>query len=138
MTRTEYNERREILRALRSKTIGLLYPSETDAAIMPFWWRNLPHSSARVNADLNVMAAYSALLMSSVSASRVMSDSFFRLEGLGAREARAFADLETVTLRLLEVVRVIRIPKTGMIEVFVIGTTPTGNYAGIKTKVVET
>lgn len=126
------------LEALRQVAQGLLFPSETDAPIEPFFWPD----EAPKTPSVEVVAKR---LKESPSAIKTQSLATFFKPTLAEEEwhnaqekaeVKRFQALLDVVKQSLEAVKVFRIGKVE-IEVYVVGRISDG-YAGFKTQVVET
>lgn len=118
-----------ILNELQAATKGLLFPSETDAPIEAFAWpgggAQPDEAAVRANAKVDSKAAVTRLTLADL-ARTIPEESrgdFLPLFGLLAHHLSGTA-----------------VFKVGEIEmdVYVVGRTADGRYAGIKTSVVET
>lgn len=115
----------DVLATLTAVTVGVLYPSETDAPMEPFVWP----------AGLNTVRElrYHAHVAAKVTVRAVSLQQF-----LGELvEEPAFALLAQTLRSTLQGIRVYR---CGRLEVtyYVVGTDAAGRLAGIKTRAVET
>lgn len=141
MTKSEYDEQKYCLSALRRVTRGLSYPSERDAPFSAFYWRREALSPGRNpqygDIESLVVLEYVKILMANATPEAVI-DEFFALEGLSATEARRFRTLRDTLTHWLFLPRVVRTRIDGATwDVFILGETDQKNYAGIKTRIVE-
>jgi hypothetical protein len=119
------------LESLKAASDGLLYPSETDAPIETFQWGA---AGASVSVDrIRALAGH-------------QPDAPIEEEGLDEFLAPLLADrslegrgrkLKETLERSLADIRIFRIGRIS-IDVFVVGKTKGGEWAGVKTRVVET
>ncbi|MDB5290344.1 MAG: Nuclease inhibitor-like protein [Phycisphaerales bacterium] len=117
----------DLLEALKMATNGLLYPSESDEPFEPFRWKRTTDDPAKEVAAHDKPGA--KIREQSV-------DEFFA--GLAeSDDAKKFADLRRELESRLSGLRVFRV---GDIEVgvYLIGKTPSGDWAGLRTTSVET
>jgi hypothetical protein len=126
MAKTQPNP---ILRELKDATKGLLFPSETDAPIEVFAWpggAGPPDEAAlRANAKVDKSAPVERITLADL-AKTIPEESrgdFLPLFGLLAHHLSG-----TTVFKVGEV----------NIDVYVVGRTTDGQFAGIKTRVVET
>lgn len=127
-----------VLEALQNAAQGLLFPSETDAPIEPFFWPG----PAPVTPSVELVASYAEVEAKAVKTQSL--NAFFKPtvteeEWHNAQEkaeVKRFQALLDVVKQSLEAVKVFRIGKVE-IEVYAVGRVSDG-YAGFKTKVVET
>ena len=128
----------DLIRQLQQAVDGLLFPSETDAPIRPFVWRDHAPFSPQA---LLVHRGY----QSTTPIQETSIDRFFRAvttprDWHGPEEqerVQRFTALRDLLRMKLNDVTVYKIG-TGAIDVYVIGRDPTGNYLGITTHAVET
>ena len=120
-----------VLTELKGASEGFLYPSETDAPIEPFDWGTAGASLS----DDRVRALAGRKPDTPIEEEGL--DEFLRpllADEVLAGRARG---LKEALERSLEGLRVFRIGRTS-IDVFVVGKTEDGGWAGVKTRVVET
>jgi hypothetical protein len=130
---------KDVLEALKEASRGLLYPSETDAPFEPFVWEGEEGKpdKARVLELIGRPEKTRAKVMS--------LDAFFRdvtteedwHDAEEKAEVRKFRELVQALKGALTDIKVF---KVGGVEsdVYVVGRTRTGDWARLKTKVVET
>lgn len=124
---------------LQKAAAGLLFPSETDAPLEPFFW---PAEKAPALTPDQVAQLASAPAEAAIKT--VKLDTFFRPatteEGWHNKEEKAqvqrFQELVNTIKDTLEEVKVYRVGETS-VDVYIVGQVE-GGYAGLKTKVVET
>jgi len=119
-----------VLTILGKAAEGLRYPSETDAPFEPFSW-------GRVQGDLTPQAA--AKLAGAAADAPVeeqSADDFFQYLD-AAENADQFRKLRQAILAQLSGARVFRIGSIN-IDVYLVGRTKDGEWAGLKTQAVET
>jgi hypothetical protein len=120
-------------------TEGLLYPSETDAPVVPVIWpaEQTELTAAAVarlaghTADLVIEESTLQWFFGRVTPVREWYDEY------GRERSRRFAALESLLRENLRGIRVIRFG-TIAIEVYVVGVDASDRIAGISTQVVET
>lgn len=117
------------LKALQGATKGLLFPSETDAGFEAFAWPGgtSPVTEAVVRSHAGATAK--------TPIEEVTVAHFFRAVPTGLRAA--YFDLLVAIADHLSGVKVFKVGEVNM-DVYVVGRTDAGNYAGVKTRVVET
>ncbi|MDY3556058.1 nuclease A inhibitor family protein [Gemmata sp. JC717] len=118
-----------VLKELRSAAKGLLFPSETDAPLEAFAWPggDGPPDEAAVRANAKVDAEVPVERLTLAELTRTIPD-----EGRGP-----FLPLFAVLAHHLSGAAVFKVGETE-IDVYIVGRTTDGRYAGVKTKVVET
>lgn len=117
---------------------GLLYPSETDAEILPFF-------GPRVGSGVREMLINTVSLKDGeVVEERSFEEVFERLttihDWFGEREkarAERFTKLRDLLNENLDDLKVVRIGRI-QIDIYIVGIDAVGNLAGVKTKSVET
>lgn len=116
------------LKALQTAAKGLLFPSETDAPIVAFAWPggDGPPTEAALRAGAKVPAA-----------AVVEQCTLAQLTRTIPKDARADFKPLLDELGKLSGVTVFRIGEI-TIDVYIVGRAADGQYAGVKTKVVET
>ena len=124
--------KQDLLADLRTVSKGLLYPSETDEPFEPFSW-------GKADGDLTPEKA--AKLAAAPAGAAVEEQSpadFFKyLTEDGAEHADQFRKLQQAVGQRLSGLRVFRIGEVN-IDVYVVGRTADGQWAGLKTHSVET
>jgi hypothetical protein len=119
----------EDLRAIARASAGLTYPSESDAAFESFRW---PAASPRESArDAAARRGKGGARVEELSA----ADFFAELEG--SDDARRYADLRRTLEARLSGLKVIRVGERKL-DVYLIGRTHAGDWAGLHTTSVET
>lgn len=129
----------DVVEKLQKATADLLFPSETDAPLEPFFWPS-PHTESVTAGILAPLAN----LKDDATIKTTRLDTFFRPatkeEDWHNTEERAqvqrFQELVKTIKETLSDVKVFRVGETN-ITVYVVGTVE-GGYAGLKTNVVET
>ena len=129
-----------LLQQLQNAAKGLMYPSETDAALEAFTWQSIKDSTFSIDKlllatrhKLNTPVDGLELADFFAPVSRVeewMDDS----EKLTAER---FQDLRETLEHLLADISVYRVGEVN-VDVYVVGRTEDGYYAGVSTKLVET
>jgi hypothetical protein len=116
-----------LLDSLKKATDGLLYPSESDEPFEPFRWKRTTDDPAK---EVAARAKPGAKVRE-----QSVADFFGALAD--ADDAARFADLRRTLESKLAGLRVFRV---GDIEVgiYLIGKTPNGDWAGLRTVSVET
>lgn len=128
-----------VIDTLQKATEGLLFVSETDAPLQPFFWPDVGTTSPTPE-----LVAHAANLPAAASIKSVRLDTFFRPatteEEWHNEEEKAqvqrFKDLVKTLKETLDNMKVFRVGETS-IDVYIVGRVE-GGYAGLKTKVVET
>jgi hypothetical protein len=118
----------ELLEALEQASRGLLYTSETEAALETFAADAGTLTPARLR-QLGGSAADAAISESTLTA-------FLRC--VPAEDRAGFDRLSTLLLQRLSGVRVYRIGAAAHKRVLVVGAAPDGRWVGVRTEVVET
>lgn len=118
-----------VLKELTSAVKGLLFPSETDAPLEPFVWPggDGPPTEATVRANAKVKKDAPVEQLTVDELAQTIPD----------ENRDAFQPLLTVFARQLSGSTVFKVGEIE-IDVYVVGRTADGQYAGVKTKVVET
>lgn len=129
-----------LLATLGKATFGLLFPSESDAPLSPYCFRGAPGEEPTPAALLAAEGLPSSTPVETITLAELF-DPFAVAEESASPEDRAEAnryhDLASLLSRELTNVRVYRVGKVD-IDVYVLGQTPQGAWAGLKTHVVET
>ena len=130
----------ELIRQPHEAAKGLLYPSETDAALEPFAWQNINDATFSIDKLLlatrhKINTPVDGLELADFFApvSRIeewMDDS-------EKHTAERFQDLKETLEDLLSDISVYRVGEVN-VDVYIVGKTDGGYYAGISTKLVET
>jgi Nuclease A inhibitor-like protein len=120
-----------VLDALRIASEGLLYPSETDAPFEPFSWGKA--KGALTPATVARLAGASAKTL----VEEQPLDEFFKNLITGGENADRYRTLQRVIGEQLVGARAFRIGQVE-IDVYLVGQTKDGEWAGLKTKAVET
>lgn len=120
---------------------GLLYPSETDAPVVPFVWTadgGQKELTAAAVARLSGHPPEAAVeeISAELFFGKVTKKQSWHTE-VGRERARRFAELEALLREHLRGIRVFRIG-TIAIDVYVVGVDTQDRLAGVSTKVVET
>jgi hypothetical protein len=130
---------RDILTTLREARAGLLFPSETDAPLEPFFWP-APNPAPLTAQALPPFAGVAAdAPIKVVKLAAFFRPATYEEEWMNAEErveVQRFQELVKTLQSILEDVNVFKIGTTD-ITVFIVGQVE-GGYAGLKTHVVET
>lgn len=129
-----------LLRAIRQACSGLVFISETDAPIEPFFVAKTKANGSLPEALETAVAEFSRKNVDQESAAVFFDKVATVRDWHGEREKaeiERFLNLKILFYKNLEEVTLFRIG-TIRIEVFVIGFDENGNVAGIATKAVET
>lgn len=137
----DHNATEDWTERLKPATTGLLFPSETDAPVVPFVWET-PEGHLELTADAVVK------LSGHPEGTPIEEIGFDHLFGkvtqprewhkeAGKVRTRRFIELRDLLRENLRGIRVFRIG-TIAIDVYVVGVDPKDRLAGISTKVVET
>jgi hypothetical protein len=131
-----------LLPTLQSAVKGLLYPSEQDSPIKAFVWPKaeigsdtLDASTLKKQVKAPAGAAVEAQSVAEFLAPVTTPQSWYGEEEKQTMEQ--FQRLADTLKQLLTDLKVYRIGDTDK-QVYVVGTTPEGDFAGISTRVVET
>lgn len=127
------------LQSLQQATEGLLFLSETDAPLVPFFWPQ--ENPVKITPEVLLPLAGVAI---DAPVKPVKLDAFFRPatkeedwhNDEERAEAKRFQDLVKTLKSTLKDVVVFRVGET-KIDVFIVGVIE-GGYAGLKTQIVET
>ncbi len=118
-----------ILPALRKAAKGLLFVSETDAPLEPFAW---PDEGSLTEDRLRELAGAEP----GAAVEQTELEGFFRT--VPAEDREKFGRLEAVLRKQLADVTVYKVGDEAERQVYIVGRTPGGGWAGLKTVVVET
>jgi hypothetical protein len=130
---------KETLEALKGASRGLLFPSETDSPFEPFVWEGEEGKPDKAG----VLERAGKPPRTPV---KVMSlDAFFRdvttdenwHDAEEKEEVRKFRQLVQTLKKALKDIKVFKLGKVES-DVYIVGRTESGDWAGLKTKVVET
>jgi Nuclease A inhibitor-like protein len=129
-----------LMRQLKEATKGLFYPSETDAVLEPFTWQNVKDATFSID---KLLLATRHKLDTPVDGLE-LADFFAPVnhieEWMDDSEkviAERFQDLQETLENLLSDISVYRVGEVN-VDVYVVGRTDDGYYAGVSTKLVET
>jgi len=122
-------KRNSVLKALQTAAKGLLFPSETDAPIEAFAWPGgaKPPDEAAVRANAKVDAKTPIEQLSLDDLKRTIPSEL----------GEDFKPLFAAIAKHLSGVSVFKVGEVE-IDVYIVGRTADGQYAGVKTQVVET
>lgn len=128
-------------RRLREESEGLLYMSESDYPLEPFVW-----SKEKVGADRLTPVTLAHCLRSTEGIETVDFETFFapmteEEDWFGPEEKEAALRFRQLTQTLKENLTDLTVYKLGAKakrEVYIVGKTAAGDFAGLKTRVVET
>jgi hypothetical protein len=127
-----------VLKKLEDAAKDLLYISETDAPLEPFFWsaenEELTPEFIKQQAKLPDDAPVSTQVLDELFEPVAIEEEWMNDEEIA--EARRFQNLQTTLEENLKDVKVFRFGETDL-DVFIIGKTDDG-LAGVRTKVVET
>lgn len=127
-----------VLQKLEAAARGLLYISETDAPLTPFFW---PTESEKVSPQV---IKQNAKLETTSEVSTQELDEFFEPVAIEEEwmndeektEAQRFQNLQKILEENIKGIKIFRFGETNL-DVFIVGKTE-GGFAGVRTKVVET
>jgi len=105
---------------------GLMYPSETDAPLTPFHWRATTGATAADAVAAHAKRAVTEVPLDAFFAELVTSD-----DGPRWRQLRAVLAAELADLKVFRVA-------TRRVDIYLIGRTRAGAWAGLHTISVET
>jgi hypothetical protein len=118
-----------VLKELRAAVKGLLFPSETDAPLEAFVWPGgggpPTEAAVRANARPDADAPVEQVTLADLA------------KTIPSESRGAFLPLFGLLGHHLSGTTVFKVGET-TIDVYVVGRTPDGRYAGVKTQVVET
>lgn len=117
----------EILRELKSASTDLTYPSESDEPFDVFCWKATEQDALK-----QILTGHKA----GAKAFETSVDDFFS-ELIAGDDGNKFQGLRSLIESLLAELRVLRIGEIE-VDVYVVGRTPTKNWAGLHTISVET
>lgn len=116
--------------ALQKASKGLLFPSESDAPLEPFLWKDAGDKLTPQH------------LLELVKAEKGTSVEETSLDGLfqtvPSEDRKKFQKLAAVIQQQLSGVKVYKVGDEAEREVYIVGKTQDGQLAGLKTRVVET
>lgn len=145
----------EVLAKLEEAASGLLYPSETDAPLTPFRWTGeavtgtgsaAGDASAKGAAGgaepsrdtiLSSIGKDAATPVEAMSVEELFAPVTEEREGEDPSDARRFQALKELLSKELTDLRVLRVGSAD-IDVYVLGKHASGEWLGLKTRVVET
>jgi hypothetical protein len=125
--------------ALRTASSGLLFPSESEYPFEVFVWKDDARDIDE-GALLRLAGRPAGATVERVGLDRFFRNAVAKNDWNDERErtvARRFQDLLRVLKSSLSDVRVFRVGAIE-IEVYIVGQTPDGDWAGLRTKVIET
>lgn len=118
-----------VLKELKAAAKGLLFPSETDAPLEAFAWPGADgppdEKVVRANANVGADAPVEQLTIAELT------------RGIPDESRRDFLPLFAVFAHHLSGVTVFKVGEVN-IDVYIVGRTTDGQYAGVKTHAVET
>jgi hypothetical protein len=132
----------ELLTQLKEKVKGLLYMSEADFALRPFVWEKAKVGTDAMTAQ--TLAAYRKISADKAVEEVAFADFFAPMtkdESWHGPEEKASAEgFRQLVQALQSNLTDLKVFKVGDAkkDVYVIGKTPEGDFAGVTTKVVET
>ncbi len=115
--------------ALQKASKGLLFVSETEAELEPFLWKD----GGELTRDLLLERAGAA---EGTPVEETGLDRFFR--AVPGEDQAKFQKLTKVLREQLSGVKVYKLGGEAERQVYIVGRTPDGQWAGLKTTVVET
>jgi hypothetical protein len=118
-----------VLDKLRKASKGLRYTSETDAPLQPFVWENGGEPTPERLRERAGAGADSAIEETSL-------DSFFR--AVPSEDKAKFRKLAQVLREQFPAIKVYKLGEEAEKDVYILGKTKDGRWAGLKTHVVET
>lgn len=136
----------ELIEQLQRATSGLLWTSESDSPFAAFVWEKPPSLLGNVKGNFTPQDLRERLgLPPDIPVERVEFDRFFagvtreedwhdKTAAEEVRQYRALVELLRDSLQDITVYRVGEIE----IEIYIVGQTPSGNWAGLSTQAVET
>jgi hypothetical protein len=130
----------DLAERLRLATEGLVYQSETDAPVRPFVLAGYGARPVTGEALLAAIGRDASTPVETSDAKRFFAGLVTVEDWYGddeRRTAERYAVLEHLLDETLTGVTVVRVGRT-QIDVYVVGTTPDGDLAGVVTRAVET
>jgi hypothetical protein len=129
-----------LLKQLRDAAQGLLYPSETDAVLEPFAWQNIKDDFFSIEKLLLVTRHKKDTPVEGLEL-----DDFFApvsrteewMDDSERETAQRFQNMKETLEDLLTDISVYRVGEIN-VDVYIVGRTDDGYYAGVSTKLVET
>jgi hypothetical protein len=114
--------------ALKKASKGLLFPSESEAPLEPFLWEDgkLTKDRLRQRAGVEEGATVEELKIDDL------------LRTVPGEDRQKFDKLAAAVKQQLSAVKVYKVGDDPEKAVYVVGKTPDGKWAGLKTRVVET
>ena len=128
-----------VINDLKKATKGLLYPSETDEPFQTFLWKDGGDTLA-TEEFLRLSGHKQGSNVEPVQLEEFFADLTTDQDWYGETEkatARKYRQLLQTLKKHLSDLRVFRVGKVDL-EIYIVGKTPSGDWAGIKTKAVET
>lgn len=132
----------ELLKTLKAQTHGLLYMSESDYPLRPFYWTSQEFGATDITPQSLLQAAKKP---TDRPIAETSFDSFFSPattpeDWHGPEEKASIAGFQQLVQTLKANLSDLKVFKIGDAtkEVYVIGKTASGDFAGVSTKVVET
>ncbi|TAE34136.1 MAG: nuclease [Candidatus Kapaibacterium sp.] len=129
-----------LLSELYDATEGLFYPSETDAALEPFLWQNIRDTSFSIEKLLLVTRHRKDTPVDGLELADFFAPVIHEEEWMDDSEretAKRFRELQETLEKLLANISVYRVGEVN-IDVYIVGKTDDGYYAGVSTHLVET
>ncbi len=120
------------LTALQKSSQGLLYPSDTDEPFEAFAW-----GKAAGDLDAETVRRLAGAGAEAPVQERTLADFFKNLTDDAAPDADKYKNLQKVVGEQLSGAKVFRFGDVD-VDIYVVGKTRDGNWAGLKTKAVET
>jgi hypothetical protein len=118
-----------VLDVLRKASKGLRYTSETEAELTPFVWENGSELTPERLRQRTGVAARTPVEETTL-------DAFFR--AVPSEDKAKFQELAHVLKDQLSDIKVYKLGEEAEKEVYIVGNTTEGRWAGLRTKVVET
>jgi hypothetical protein len=122
-------KKQSVLDVLKKASMGLLFVSETEADLEPFLWKDGDDLTREHLFELTGCAA-------GTTVKEVSLDGFFRV--VPKEDKAKFNKLTKVLQAQLAGVKVYKLGEEAEKQVYIVGKTQDGPWAGLKTTVVET
>lgn len=134
MKKTDETSENEIVQELETVAAELLFPSETDAPLIPFFWSSDSEPGAVERLRDIASKASSGTTVDKLFRNTTKSEDWHNEEEKA--QVEKFRQLVKTIKATLRDVQVFRVGETS-IDVYIVGQVE-GGYAGLQTKVVET
>ncbi len=129
-----------LLEQLHEATADLLYPSETDAHFEPFLWQNIKDSSFSIEKLLLVTRHRKDTPVDGLELTEFFAPVVQEEEWMDDSERETVARFRALQETLENLLADISVYRVGVVkvDVYIVGKTDDGYYAGVSTRLVET